>query len=150
MNRKQKERLTIEGLKSQLSPKKKTSGRLQVPTSPASALLRLSDDEKKQVVAWLDLERNAPILQKTDKAIAAKLNVKTSDLTLGSGTGLTLPASGRVKSAAQTILSEGDITNAEIDAILGIDDGLSDDGILFEDSPILTVGMFNYYYEKVF
>ena len=78
-NRKQKQRLSIDELKSQLNVKKKTSSKLQLPKSPASALLKLSDEEKKQVVAWLDLERNAEILQKTDKAIAAKLNVKTED-----------------------------------------------------------------------
>ena len=133
-------------MRSQLQQRKKTAAKLQLPKSPssASALLNLSDEEKKQVAAWLDLERNAPILQKTDKAIAAKLNVKTADLTLGSGTGLSLPAAGgRVKSAAQ-VLSEGDITDAEIDAILGIDEGLSDDGILFEDPTILSAGRFHY------
>ena len=139
-NRKQKQRLSIDELKSQLNVKKETSSKLQLPKSPASALLKLSDEEKKQVVAWLDLERNAEILQKTDKAIAAKLNVKTADLTLGPGTGLSIPGSGRVKSAAQ-VLADGDITDEEIDAILdGIDEGLNDDGILFEDPTILSVG----------
>ena len=88
-------------MKSQLQQRKKTAAKLQLPKSPsaASALLNLSEEEKKQVAAWLDLERNAAILEKTDKAIAAKLNVKTADLTLGSGTGLNLPAGGgRVKS----------------------------------------------------
>ena len=133
-------------MKSQLQQRKKTAAKLQLPKSPssASALLNLSEEEKKQVAAWLDLERNAAILEKTDKAIAAKLNVKTADLTLGSGTGLNLPAGGgRVKSAAQ-VLSEGDITDAEIDAILGIDEGLSDDGILFEDPTILSAGRWHF------
>ena len=131
---------------------KKTAAKLQLPKSPssASALLNLSDEEKKQVAAWLDLERNAAILQKTDKAIAAKLNVKTADLTLGSGTGLNIPAgSGRLKSAAQVLLSDEDITDAEIDAILGIDEGLSDDGILFEVPAILSAGRFHYPHDVI-
>ena len=137
-------------MRSQLQLRKKTAAKLQLPKTPSSAaaLLNLSDEEKKQVVAWLDLERNAPILQKTDKAIAAKLNVKTADLTLG--TGLNLPAAGgRVKSAAQVLLSDGDITDAEIDEILGIDEGLNDDGILFEDPSIFSAGRFNYHFYDV-
>ena len=136
----------------QRKKKKKTSAKLELAGTPSSAaaLLKLSDEEKKQVAAWLDLERNAAILQKTDKAIAAKLNVKTADLTLGSGTGLSLPpGGGRLKSAAQVLLSEEDITDAEIDAILGIDEGLSDDGILFEDPAIFSAGRFNYLYDVI-
>ena len=139
-------------MKSQLQQRKKTSAKLKLAKSPSSvsALLNLSDDEKKQVAAWLDLERNAAILQKTDKAIAAKLNVKTADLTLGSGTGLSLPGGGgRVKSAAQVLLSEEDISDAEIDAILGIDEGLSDGGIVFEDPAFIAAGRFNYSHDVI-
>ena len=109
-------------MKSQLQQRKKTSAKLKLSKAPStvSALLNLSEDEKKQVAAWLDLERNAPILQKTDKAIAAKLNVKTADLTLGSGTGLNVPSGGgRLKSAAQVLLSDGDMTDAEIEHLEG-------------------------------
>ena len=59
-------------------------------------------------------------------------------------TGLNIPGSGRVRSAAQVLLGEGDITDQEIDAILGIDEGLNDDGILFEDPAILSAGRFYY------
>ena len=52
--------------------------KLNLPeTSP---ILNLNDNEKKQVIQLLDLERNAAILEKTDQAIAAKLNVKNSSL----------------------------------------------------------------------
>ena len=120
---------------------KQKSEKLKVssPSKSASSLLNLSDQEKRQVISWLDLERNAPILQKTDKAIAAKLSGKTAALTLG-GSGLNLPSSSRVKSAAQ-VLSEGDLSDEEIDAILGIDEGLNDDDqILFED-PVIALGI---------
>ena len=139
-------------MKSQLQQRKKTSAKLKLSKAPSSvsALLNLSEDEKKQVAAWLDLERNAPILQKTDKAIAAKLNVKTADLTLGSGTGLNVPSGGgRLKSAAQVLLSDGDMTDAEIDAILGIDEGLSDDGIVFEDPTFIAAGRFYYLHDVI-
>ena len=121
---------------------KKTSSRLQLPktSSSAAALLRLSDDEKKQVVSWLDLERNAPILQKTDKAIAAKLGAKTAALTL-TGSGLSRPSSNRVKTAAQVLL-DTELTDQQIDDILGIDEGLSDGDIIFEDSGILGLGRY--------
>ena len=126
------------------SNKKKTSARLQAPKTSVStsALLSLSNEEKKQVISWLDLERNAPILQKTDEAIAAKLGAKaakTAALTLG-GSGLNLPSSSsRVKSAAQVLLdSDTDLTDEQIDAILGIDEGLGgDDRIVFEDPGVL-------------
>ena len=120
---------------------KKTSSKLQLPktSSSAAALLRLSDDEKKQVVSWLDLERNAPILQKTDKAIAAKLGAKTAALTL-TGSGLSRPSSSRVKTAAQVLL-DTELTDQQIDDILGIDEGLSDGDIIFEDSGILGLGI---------
>ena len=95
------------------------------------------------MISWLDLERNAPILQKTDKAIAAKLNgggSKTAALTLG-GSGLKLPSSNRVKSAAQVIAGT-DLSDDEIDAILGIDEGLSgDDNIVFEEPGISVLGI---------
>ena len=122
---------------------KKTSSRLQLPkkSSSAAALLGLSDEEKKQVVSWLDLERNALILQKTDKAIAAKLGAKTAALTL-SGSGLNRPSSNRVKTAAQVLL-DTDLTDEQIDDILGIDEGLSDGDIIFEDSDILGLGIYN-------
>ena len=121
---------------------KKTSSKLQLPktSSSAAALLRLSDDEKKQVVSWLDLERNAPILQKTDKAIAAKLGAKTAALTL-TGSGLSRPSSNRVKTAAQVLL-DTELTDQQIDDILGIDEGLSDGDIIFEDSGILGLGRY--------
>ena len=119
--------------------KKKTSASLQAPKTSvsASALLSLSEEEKKQVISWLDLERNAPILQKTDEAIAAKLGAKaakTAALTLGEGR-----SSSRVKSAAQVLLdSDTDLTDEQIDAILGIDEGLGgDDRIVFEDPGVL-------------
>ena len=126
----------------QNSSQKKQSSRLQLPkkSSSAAALLRLSDEEKKQVVSWLDLERNAPILQKTDKAIAAKLGAKTAALTL-TGSGLNRPSSNRVKTAAQVLL-DTDLTDEQIDDILGIDEGLSDGDIIFEDSDILGLGIY--------
>ena len=125
----------------QNSSQKKQSSRLQLPkkSSSAAALLRLSEGEKKQVVSWLDLERNAPILQKTDKAIAAKLGAKTAALTL-TGSGLNRPSSNRVKTAAQVLL-DTDLTDEQIDDILGIDEGLSDGDIIFEDSDILGLGI---------
>ena len=128
----------------QKNSKKKTQSRLQLPkkSSSTAALLNLSEDEKKQVVSWLDLERNAPILQKTDQAIAAKLGAKTASLTLA-GSGLSLPSSNRVKSAAQVLL-DTELTDQQIDEILGIDEGLSDGDIIFEDSDILGLGKKSY------
>ena len=128
----------------QKNSKKKTHSRLQLPkkSSSTAALLNLSEDEKKQVVSWLDLERNAPILQKTDQAIAAKLGAKTASLTLA-GSGLSLPSSNRIKSAAQVLL-DTELTDQQIDEILGIDEGLSDGDIIFEDSDILGLGKKSY------
>ena len=127
-------------LQNKINQKKKSEKlKLSQPSKSTSSLLSLSDQEKRQVISWLDLERNAPILQKTDKAIAAKLSGRTAALTLG-GSGLNLPSSSRVKSAAQ-VLSEGDLSDEEIDAILGIDEGLNEDEILFEEPGVIALGM---------
>merc|ERR1712012_56701 len=131
-------KLRQSALLQSLRARKNKSEKLQLAKQQTSALLSLSDDEKKQVVSWLDLERNAPILQKTDKAIAAKLSGgKSAALTLG-GSGLNLPSSNRVKSAAQ-VISGGDLSDEEIDAILGIDEGLSDDDRIVFEEPGVSV-----------
>ena len=44
--------------------------------------MNFSEEEKKQVLECLDLERNAAILDKTDKAIADKLRAKNASLLL--------------------------------------------------------------------
>eukprot|EP00090_Calanus_glacialis_P038836 TRINITY_DN67676_c0_g1_i1.p1 TRINITY_DN67676_c0_g1~~TRINITY_DN67676_c0_g1_i1.p1 ORF type:complete len:381 (+),score=98.27 TRINITY_DN67676_c0_g1_i1:127-1143(+) len=49
-------------------------------TSPT---VKLSKQEQKKALEWLDLKRNAAIMQKTDKAIAEKLKGKTAALSLG-------------------------------------------------------------------
>ena len=90
-------------------------------------------------MSWLDLERNAPILQKTDQAIAAKLGAKTAALTL-TGSGLNIPSSSRVKTAAQVLL-DTELSDQQIDDILGIDEGLSDGDFIFEDSGIRGLGI---------
>ena len=41
----------------------------------AKASLTLDPEEKKQMMEWMDLEKNAAILHKTDKAIASKLRL---------------------------------------------------------------------------
>ncbi|XP_023326949.1 uncharacterized protein LOC111700311 [Eurytemora carolleeae] len=99
----------------------------------SSALLSLSDQERKQVAEWLDLERNAEILQKTDLKIAEKLRAKTAAETIGTSSAL------KIKNAAQILLeSEDDITDDDIDSILGIDSGLSIDDLLnLEDTSLL-------------
>jgi hypothetical protein len=90
------------------------------------------------VTEWLDLERNAAILEKTDKAIAKKLRGETGELGR-------LTQDQRVRSAAQVtdrhlrllprqvLLEAGDtISDSEIDSILGIggvDDGLSEEEV---------------------
>ena len=142
--RKQKTKSKVEILNTlkniQKNSKKQTLSRLQLPkkSSSTAALLNLSDEEKKQVVSWLDLERNAPILQKTDQAIAAKLGAKTAALTL-TGSGLNIPSSSRVKTAAQVLL-DTELSDQQIDDILGIDEGLSDGDFIFEDSGIRGLG----------
>ena len=98
--RKQKKKNNSLVLSNIQSPKQKQkSEKLRLPSN--SALLSLTDDEKRQVVSWLDLERNAPILQKTDQAIAAKLNAKTASLVLPGSAIRNIATSSRVKSAAQ-------------------------------------------------
>ena len=110
-------------------------------TKATSGLLNLSEDEKKQVIKWLDLERNAPILQKTDKAIAAKLSGKTAALTLGgAGSGINIKSSNRAKTAAQVLINSG-TDLSDIDSVLGIDDGLDEDNIVFEDPILTTLGI---------
>ena len=94
---------------------------------------------------WLDLERNAAILEKTDKAIADKLRTRISAATAGA-----FSSDLRVKSAAQVLslqlplhllltfmlhiqvlLEAGDsISDSDIDSLLGlggVDDGLADE-----------------------
>lgn len=68
----------------------------------AKASLTLDPEEKKQMMEWMDLEKNAAILHKTDKAIAQKIR------------------SASIKSDQQPDISEKDI-----DDILGIG-GLGD------------------------
>jgi len=79
-------------------------------------VLNLNFNDKKKVLEWLDLERNAAILEKTDQAIAEKLRAKNF--------GQTPPnqaAAEKVKSAAQVLLeAENSLTDAEIDDILGL------------------------------
>ena len=131
--RKQKEKLGIKPSKTEME-RIKVAAKLRLPeTSP---ILNLSNEERKQVLEWLDLERNAAILEKTDRAIAAKLKAKNAAL---SSVGQILPSSKKVKSAAQVLINAGDtITDDEIDSILGltgIDNGLSDADILGLDDP---------------
>ena len=76
----------------------------KLSTTKKSPLLKFEKGEKKQVLEWLDLERNAVILEKTDKAIAEKLRAKNAAISL-SKTFKDEPSSGKVKIAAQ-ILSE--------------------------------------------
>ena len=133
--RKQKEKLGIKPVKTEAA-RTKVAAKLRLPeTSP---ILNLNNEERKQVLEWLDLERNAAILEKTDRAIAAKLKAQNSALTLS---GQALPSSKKVKSAAQVLINAGDsITDDEIDDILGltgIDNGLSDADILGLDDPAI-------------
>jgi len=96
--------------------------------SQAAPLLNLNKEERRQVMEWMDLERNAAILEKTDKAIAAKVR-GGGQATLGR-----LTTDQRVTSAAQVLLEAGDsISDSEIDDLLGlggVDDGLSEEEIL--------------------
>jgi len=104
-----------------------------------NALLSLSSGERKKVMEWLDLERNAAILQKTDQKIAEKLRLKAAAETIG-GNGELSPAL-KIKNAAQILLAEDDdLTDAEIDNILGlggVDSGLSVSDILGIDDQTL-------------
>ena len=45
----------------------------------AKATLLLNPEDKKQVLEWMDLEKNSAILHKTDRAIAEKLRAENSD-----------------------------------------------------------------------
>ena len=75
--RKQKEKLRIKPVKTEAA-RTKVAAKLRLPQ--ASPILNLNNEERKQVLEWLDLERNAVILEKTDRAIAAKLKAKTAAL----------------------------------------------------------------------
>ena len=44
----------------------------------AKASLTLDPEEKKQMMEWMDLEKNAAILHKTDKAIAQKIRTASA------------------------------------------------------------------------
>ena len=131
--RKQKEQLGIKPTKTEAA-RTKVAAKLKLPST--SPILNLDNEERKQVLEWLDLERNAVILEKTDKAIAAKLKAKAAGL---SGLEQSLPSSLKVKSAAQVLINAGDsISNDEIDSLLGltgIDNGLSDADILGLNDP---------------
>jgi len=133
--RKQKQDLKIKPVKTEAA-RTKVAEKLRLPQ--ASPILNLNNEERKQVLEWLDLERNAAILEKTDRAIAAKLKAKNAELTF-SNTRQNLPSAVKVKNAAQVLLNAGDsITDDEIDDILGltgIDNGLSDADILSFDDP---------------
>ena len=48
-----------------------------------SPLLKLTNNEKKTALQWLDFKKNAAILKKTDQAIEDKLNAKKANLPLG-------------------------------------------------------------------
>ena len=126
--RKQKEKLGIKPTKTEAA-RTKVAAKLRLP--PTSPIMNLDNEQRKQVLEWLDLERNAVILEKTDKAIAAKLKAKAAEV---SGLGQSLPSSLKVKSAAQVLINAGDsLSNDEIDSLLGlngIDSGLSDADIL--------------------
>ena len=45
----------------------RTAARLRLAATRPKQLLSLSQEERKQIKDWLDLERNAVILEKTDK-----------------------------------------------------------------------------------
>ena len=68
----------------------------------AKASLTLDPEEKKQMMEWMDLEKNAAILHKTDKAIAQK-----------------------IRSASSMKDQQPDLSDKDIDNILGIG-GLGD------------------------
>ena len=101
---------------SQITQNLKTRLAQKLRSTKKSPVLNLDLDDKKNVLEWLDLERNAAILEKTDKAIAEKLRAKNA--------GQTTPnqaAGEKVKSAAQVLLeAENSLSDAEIDNILGL------------------------------
>lgn len=81
---------------------------LQQSSSALSPLTRLSPNEKLQMLSWLDLEKNAEILAKTDKAIKDKMKAK-------------LTADKLVQQAARQVVDDydyDDLTDEEIDEIL--------------------------------
>ena len=53
--------------------KARASPSLSQRLKKAKATILLNSDDKKQVMQWMDLEKNSAILHKTDKAIAQKL-----------------------------------------------------------------------------
>ena len=104
----------------------------------AKASLTLDPEEKKQMMEWMDLEKNAAILHKTDKAIAQK-----------------------IRSASSKKNQEPDFSDKDIDHILGIgglgdltdllslnsDAQISVDSSLFEDDEDLDYYQEDYDYE---
>ena len=83
-----------------LGTKKAQEIRLSPPLS------NFNENEKKQVLNWLDLERNAAILEKTDKAVAEKIKAKNVFLSL-SGNNEKAPSAEKVMSAAQVVRNSG-------------------------------------------
>ena len=90
----------------------------------AKASLTLDPEEKKQMMEWMDLEKNAAILHKTDKAIAQKIRTASA------------------KNDQQTDISEKDIDNllgigglGDLSDLLSLqsDAQISVDSSLFED-----------------
>ena len=104
----------------------------------AKASLTLDPEKKKQMMEWMDLEKNAAILHKTDKAIAQK-----------------------IRSASSKKNQEPDFYDKDIDHILGIgglgdltdllslnsDAHISVDSSLFEDDEELDYYQEDYDYE---
>lgn len=150
--KKQKESVRIKQQKKKQRPK--VSKRPKNPQSSKSKLveklrstmkspaLNLDLEDKKKVLEWLDLERNAAILEKTDKAIAEKLRAKNA--------AQNQPVADKVKSAAQVLLdAEQPLSDSEIDNILGLTGiteadrdilGLDDPSIItFDDPSILDL-----------
>ena len=74
-----------------------------------------------QLLSWLDLERNAEILEATDKKIAAKAKANRA-------------AQSLIRNAAQVALGEDTfaLTDTEVDDLLGV-------------SEISNNGLFDYY-----
>ena len=74
---KQQERLRLLPEKSEMIQEKIAE---KLRRAIASSALDLNQNEKKKALEWLDLKRNAAILQKTDRAIDQKLKAKDGKL----------------------------------------------------------------------
>ena len=141
----QKQRLREQKASLKIRPTKTESLRTKVTKEiklTTSLLSNLNKEKKKQILEWLDLERDSAILEITDKAIAEKMKAKNFVLSL-LGNDEKDPSSAKVMSAEQVLINSGNFLQGDdSDDILGFTglDNTESDKSELNDPPIIASG----------